>query len=707
MNIRRASLIVVLALSAGYARAQTPVGSVLNYQGELRQAGTPVSGGADFRFRLFTADLGGAQVGPEIAVNNSTLAAGRFAAALDFGAAAFGPEARWLEIDVRSPAGAGLFVTLAPRQRITAAPVAQFALAGNPGPQGPAGPQGPTGPTGAQGPSGAAGAQGPTGPQGDPGPAGPQGPPGPIGPEGPAGPSGASPFTLNGTSAYYTAGNVGIGTTNPGFPLTVESSGNPDAALFLTDSPTGRGVYAVNGSPTGVAYGVQGHSMSTTGSGVHGLSNANTGSGTGVSGHSYSSEGRGVYGYGISSTGDNYGVYGRSNSTSGRGVYGIAVAASGTAYGVHGLSYSATGRGVFGHAAHTTGANYGVWGESPSPGGIGVLGVTTAPTGPTYGVYGQSDSVSGRAVIGVATATTGVNYGGRFETNSVDGYGIYARAHANTGDTIGVAGVSDSSQGFGVAGVGAIGVQGESAESAGRGVVGVATAGGGYGVYGNGAGASGRGVFGVGGGTGTTYGVYGLTTLFSSGYGVFASGNLGASGAKSFRIDHPSDPENKYLLHYSSESPDVINFYSGKITLDASGAAIVELPEYFAAINKDPRYALTPLGAPMPLLHVADEISDAAMLEGERAQPGVALPLCSFRIAGGVPGGRVSWRIDAVRNDLRLRVHGAPVEDEKMDTERGRYQHPELYGQPPEKGIDSGARRLESRADLADKEPAP
>ena len=61
------------------------------------------------------------------------------------------------------------------------------------GPQGPTGPTGPTGATGAQGPQGVpgfTGATGATGAQGSPG---------------------ASPFTLSGSDAVYTAGRVGIG----------------------------------------------------------------------------------------------------------------------------------------------------------------------------------------------------------------------------------------------------------------------------------------------------------------------------------------------------------------------------------------------------------------------------------------------------------------------------------------------------------------
>ena len=41
------------------------------------------------------------------------------------------------------------------------------------------------------------------------------GPQGPQGLQGPQGPIGASPFSLNGTSAYFNAGRVGLGTASP------------------------------------------------------------------------------------------------------------------------------------------------------------------------------------------------------------------------------------------------------------------------------------------------------------------------------------------------------------------------------------------------------------------------------------------------------------------------------------------------------------
>ena len=69
-----------------------------------------------------------------------------------------------------------------------------------------------------------------------------------------------------------------------------------------------------------------------------------------------------------------------------------------------------------------------------------------------------------------------------------------------------------------------------------------------------------------------------------------------AKSAGSFKIDHPLDPENKYLYHSFVESPDMMNIYNGNVTTDASGFATVELPEWFEALNRDFRYQLTVIG---------------------------------------------------------------------------------------------------------------
>jgi hypothetical protein len=47
------------------------------------------------------------------------------------------------------------------------------------------------------------------------------------------------------------------------------------------------------------------------------------------------------------------------------------------------------------------------------------------------------------------------------------------------------------------------------------------------------------------------------------------------------------------------------NIYDGIVRLDENGAAEVNLPEWFEALNSDFRYLLTPIGAPAPGLYFA------------------------------------------------------------------------------------------------------
>ncbi len=215
----------------------TPTSSAITYQGQLRQAGQPFTGVVGtLRFELFDgAGPGATSIGSAIEFTDVTVVDGLVTVDLDFGLLAFGGDDRWIEITIDG-------TTLSPRQRLAAAPYALFALSGNEGPAGPMGPQGPTGIQGPAGPAGPAGAQGPAGspgpagPAGSPGPAGPagpagaQGPAGPQGaqglqgPQGPQGPAGASPWSLFGSTAYYNAGNIGIGTAIPAANLHVLKS---------------------------------------------------------------------------------------------------------------------------------------------------------------------------------------------------------------------------------------------------------------------------------------------------------------------------------------------------------------------------------------------------------------------------------------------------------------------------------------------------
>lgn len=135
---------VAVALGSQTALAQNGI----TYQGELLKSGQAVNDTADLVFRRYDASSGGVQIGPAVPINNHTLIEGRFTVPLDLGPGAFTGDPRWIEIDVRSPAGPGSFVPLVPRQEVTASPVALFALDGNQGPEGPPRPARTARPTG-------------------------------------------------------------------------------------------------------------------------------------------------------------------------------------------------------------------------------------------------------------------------------------------------------------------------------------------------------------------------------------------------------------------------------------------------------------------------------------------------------------------------------------------------------------------------------
>jgi hypothetical protein len=361
---------------------------------------------------------------------------------------------------------------------------------------------------------------------------------------------------------------------------------------------------------------------------------------------------------GLSGSGSTYGVRGESDSSDGFALYGRNTAATGNGYGVYAESNSTSGQGVVGLAFAFSGTNYGVYGKSNSNAGYGVYGLAGNGSGTNFGVYGQSDSSQGYGVYGNASATSGANVGVRGSTPSTGGRAIYGRASATSGDARGVYGQTDSSDGFGVYGYAG------------------ATSGTNYAVYGRNDSTQGYGVYGYASTTtGTNFGVRG-TTESDAGYAGFFSGNVQINGtlaktAGSFKIDHPLDPQNQYLYHSFVESPDMKNIYDGVVTLDDNGTARVQMPDWFEALNQDFRYQLTPMGASMPNLYIAQEIQER-----------------EFQIAGGEPGMKVSWQVTGIRHDPYAEANRIPVEERKPVEERGTYLYPELYGQPETLGLD-------------------
>ena len=241
--------------------------------------------------------------------------------------------------------------------------------------------------------------------------------------------------------------------------------------------------------------------------------------------------------------------------------------------------------------------------------------IVGSTTGAAYGVSGQ--------VASTATASAGI-YGNNLRTGG--GYGTYGIGHSGT------VGETNYQLGFGIYGrnYDAIGPLGNAVGTYGLGYVG---------VWGD--------------------------QSDPLGYSVYANGDFGAAGTKAFSIDHPLDPEHKYLRHYSIESNEVLNLYRGTVPFDANGEVIVTMPNYFDAVNINFSYQLTPIGGYAPL-YIKDKLLDG-----------------KFVIAGGLPGMEVSWVVYGQRNDPYLQQHpeSGQVEVVKEDWNQGKYLQPDLYNQ--------------------------
>ena len=298
-----------------------------------------------------------------------------------------------------------------------------------------------------------------------------------------------------------------------------------------------------------------------------------------------------------------------------------------------------------------------------------VVGGSTA--GSIYrGLYSGIQGTSGfnRGIQGTSDGVSS-------ETNSgVNGYAL------NGFNNYGVEGVASSTTtGFN------IGVRGDATESSviNRGVYGNTSGTGDFnqGLFGRsdgvGSGLSNSGVLGYAtGNTNANYSIYGISDdVFSYDYAgyfvgdVTITGNLNVTGnvskgAGTFKIDHPLDPENKYLVHSFVESPEMLNIYSGNTTTGSDNEVIVTLPNYFLAANKDFRYQLTVIGSFAQAI-ILKEIANN-----------------KFVIATNEPNVKVSWQVTAVRADPYAEENRILPEVEK--TEKGTYLHPELYNQGPE-----------------------
>ncbi len=100
---------------------------IFTYQGQLKALGRPVDGLIDIQLSLWTTARGGDQLGTTLTLFDTAINNGLFSVPVNFPAALFDGDNRFLEVAVRSPAWDGVgvepvYTTLSPRQLVTYAP---------------------------------------------------------------------------------------------------------------------------------------------------------------------------------------------------------------------------------------------------------------------------------------------------------------------------------------------------------------------------------------------------------------------------------------------------------------------------------------------------------------------------------------------------------------------------------------------------------
>ncbi len=481
---------------------------------------------------------------------------------------------------------------------------------GSVGPTGPQGTAGATGPAGTAGPTGPQGIAGPQGLQGVAGPAGPAGANGLNGAAGPAGPQGVAGV------AGPAGANGSDGATGPTGPAGTQGATGAAGPIGPTGPGGGGGTldaaYDFGGPGVGrvITADAGGVEINTSGTGVVALDVTNTG--TGVAIQADANNAANTFSSIQATTNANSNIASAITGSSSSLAYGLSGQAEAT---------STTESAILGNNLRTTGG-HGVLGR----GFNGVVGENAQVQG--SGVYGQNNAAASGTAVNPAAGVTALGY-----------YGVVGQTQTNGGfATYGLnvaPNVSGTNDNAGVGGLGFTGVLGATN-----------TPGVGFGILAN------EDVGAVG--------------------GLFCNGNLVAGGVKTFRIDHPTDPENMYLRHFTLESDEVLNIYRGNVLLDANGEGVVTLPSYFHDINHDFSYHLTPVGGAAPGLYIKEEIGNG-----------------QFVVAGGTAGLKVSWQVMAERNDLYLQQNPDEriVEQNKPAHNVGKFVHPELFGKPKTDGV--------------------
>lgn len=113
----------------------------------------------------------------------------------------------------------------------------------------------------------------------------------------------------------------------------------------------------------------------------------------------------------------------------------------------------------------------------------------------------------------------------------------------------------------------------------------------------------------------------------------------------------------------------MMNIYNGNVVTDAQGYAVVTLPEWFEALNRDFRYQLT----------IVDDQDSKEFVQVKVARK---IRHNQFVIRANQPFIEVSWQVTGIRKDAYAEKNRIPVEQDKPEHERGYFLHPDVFNQP-------------------------
>ncbi len=681
---------VLLAGLTAAALAQEPIGTAFTYQGLLKQNGAPVTGTANFVFSLWDAPVDGNDVAYFEAPSDYPIFDGLFTVEVDFSMTEgwiYDGTALWLQVAAEYPAGSGDWETLAPRQRLTTVPYASFAHLSTAVPWAGI----------LDMPAGFADGVDDVG-EGD--------------------------FWAMTGNEGTTPGTHFVGTTD-NTPLEL----HVDGSRALRIEPTGdlpnfiAGHYTNHADPNVIAGTIGGGGFNS----VHGW-HSTIGGGIGNEiGTSYNAT---IAGGDYNMIGDVAGWATIAGGRENEATQEYAMIPGGS-HNLAGGEYSfAAGRlakvrdpnavgggdtnGDEGTFVWADSHNEEFWSTGPNQfliraaGGVGIN--TNDPEATLHVVgtaFGQKIDVWSPPMPGF------LGYGTHVELDANNGYGLYAEATRTDAEiTYGVYGKSSNvstdatATGFGgyFRSDGTYNGAGVYGHHRYKGVHGFADGNGGAGVYGrhwtdtNGYGGyfltqGNRSSAGVVGTNTSNYdsegrlgyvgpadefplvaGVYGQEAGSGYGYAGYFVGGVNVTGwlskgGGSFKIDHPLDPEHKYLMHSFVESPDMMNVYNGNVTTDVDGFAVVKLPDWFETLNRDFRYQLTVIG----------QFAQAIVAEEIRGN--------TFVIQTDKPRVKVSWQVTGIRQDPWANANRIPVEVDKPENEQGTYLHPDAYGVSADRGV--------------------